>query len=376
MIPLWKTLREMRRVVTQLNAVVWSPVEMARRHLQAKARKQTSIVCQGNKHIAIYVVFQPKGLCATTFETVGHLSEKGFAVVVMSNAPLSSADRERLEMNALHVDERPNFGYDFGGYKDGIKALPNMGTNLDSLLLINDSIWFPAVTNPRLIDDMRDHPADVVAAQIFNDGSAGCDERKTPVLGSYMILLKRPALMSDGFASFWKNYQMSSNKEVTLRRGERAFSRALMNADLTCAGIYSHARFRQALDGLDQGQLRRCLVDLILLDKRMKRLRLELLRDKPSEVWCVTVREFIANVALRKNCIGLAPIFCIDRLHVEVIKKNNEMLYRAARQQLAEWALDSHRSQVAPEVFVALKKSTAQDRNPTLLQDIRSPECV
>lgn len=375
MIAAWKILRELRRVKTQCLGTVWRPVELARLRLLGRSSDAQgasfSINCKGAKDVAIFIVFQPNGLCETVFDTLNHLVEKGFAVVVVSNAPLSDQDRDRLFDYATHVHERPNFGYDFGGYQDAIRALPDMGADLRSLLLINDSIWFPTVANPQLIDDMRAHSADVLAAQIFNedDKTQAGEKARDVILGSYLMLFKQTALASDGFRTFWQNYRMSSNKEITLRHGERGLSKAMQGAGLTCAGIYDQARFNQRLEGLDEAQLSQCLKDLILLDDKLQQVRSDFLQQKPSPAWSKSVRRFISDVVRRKNYIGAAPIFSIDSLGVEVIKKNNEMLYRVARQRLTQWASTNQAAGTNRRVFAALAAYAAKDRLPSSLQN-------
>ncbi len=374
MIAAWKIIRELRRIKTQLVGTIWRPVELARLHLlgrsSAMQTSPDSIDVKGAKDVAIFVVFQKNGLCETVFDTLDHLIEKGFAVVVVSNAPLSADDRKRLIKYAVHVLERPNFGYDFGAYQHVIRALPNMGADLRSLLLINDSIWFPTVANPQLIDDMRAHPADVLAAQIFNEtGNARRQEKACCfVLGSYLMLFKQSALANDGFRSFWQKYRMSSNKEVTLRQGERGLSKAMQVANLKCAGIYDQARFNQKLESLDECQLYRCLNDLILLDEKSQHVRSDLLMQDRSVAWSATVRAFISEVVRRKNYIGAAPVFSIDSLGVEVIKKNDEMLYRLARQELTKWASKNQTTCTNRRVFAALAAYSARDRVPDSLQ--------
>lgn len=361
----WKLRRELRRIGDQIAGVAIRPLELAIARVAAGGNtdKLPEIQLTATRDLALFVLFQPRGLSGTTFDTLEHLASKGFTTVVISNAKLSQADRSRLEGLAMHVLERRNAGYDFGGYQDAIRALPEMGRGLRSLLLLNDSVWFPSVPDARLLDEMRAHPADVVSAQIFGEGARA--DGKVPILASYMMLFKQEALSSDAFREFWTDYRQSSSKEITLRRGERGLSKALFASDLRCAGIYDQARLARGLERLGPVELRRSLAGLVLLDEASQKERDRLLTAAHSDDWAAATRNFLSGVAQRKNYIGAAPILGIEALGVEVVKKNNEMLYRLARQKLARWT--SGTATMCPAVLAEIQARAGKDRIPPAL---------
>lgn len=89
--------------------------------------------------LAVFVVFRPKGVAASIYMTLEYLCKHGITVLITSNAALNHDDRQKFASLAWKVIERPNFGYDFGAYRDSILYLRDQGVEPDHLLLMNDS---------------------------------------------------------------------------------------------------------------------------------------------------------------------------------------------------------------------------------------------
>ncbi len=150
-----KALRELLRVKRDISGVF----DKARfRLIQNRYDKQwpaqialsAGTPIKGNK-FAIFVLFQPHGVRASTFETCAHLTRSGFNVLVVSNCPLSQSDRSKLARHTYQICERPNYGYDAGAYRDGVKLLQSSKLSPSHVVLLNDSIWFPlSATNDTL----------------------------------------------------------------------------------------------------------------------------------------------------------------------------------------------------------------------------------
>jgi hypothetical protein len=105
--------------------------------------------------IALYLVFSPGGIPASTIATCRFLDAHGYAPFVVSNAPLSGADLDALRAVSWQVVTRPNYGYDFGGYRDGVKLLAELGVAPQRLVILNDSIWFPLSASCGLLERME-----------------------------------------------------------------------------------------------------------------------------------------------------------------------------------------------------------------------------
>lgn len=343
MVQTWKIARELSRVLVRASGTLNTPIEALRRRAhQGAVRRFGSIDGLGAtplRDVAIFAIYQPGGLSESTFSTLRHLSHQGYATVVVSNAPLQDRDFNRLQQNTVAIFERRNFGYDLGAFQDVIKELPDMGASLNSLILINDSVWFPLTANARLIDQMKEHSASAVAAQMFMTERPVPNSANdaAPILGSYLMMFKPGALKSRAFQGFWRQYRMSSNKEVTIRRGERGLSGVLHRAGVSMGGIYSIDQFNAALTRSSRSELLRGLETMILLKDGQRARRAELLaRGHQDAAWEDEVRIFMADMATKKNIISVHPEFCIDKLGVEIVKKNTEMHYRLTRRVLSK----------------------------------------
>lgn len=88
-------------------------------------RLEGAVPC-GDK-IAIYLIFPRHSLLTSHLEAIRYIAAAGYAPLVVSNLPLTEDDRARVTAGAWRYLERPNFGYDFGGYRDAILDLSRFG---------------------------------------------------------------------------------------------------------------------------------------------------------------------------------------------------------------------------------------------------------
>ncbi len=292
------------------------------------------------KKIAVFLIYQPKGLPESVYLTVDHLIESGFDPVVVSNCPLLSCDVERLKCKSSLIIERKNFGYDFGGYRDASFLLREKKVNCEQVLYLNDSVWFPVFDKSPMLREMSESEADYVGTQVFGEAKGGYFDG---FFGSYCFLLKKPILFGEAFNEFWDNYKLSSSKEVVLRRGERRFSREMLKACDKSTAIYSLERFSQTLYEMSSADVDQALQDLIVWDVEIAARKSELLMaSRRDEEWLLNARQLILLLSRSKNFIGSSPIVSLTRLGFPMIKKNNEILYTMARKSIVD-AIDSGR---------------------------------
>ncbi|MCU0854798.1 MAG: rhamnan synthesis F family protein [Rhodobacteraceae bacterium] len=360
MIPGWKLKRELERLKVQAQAVPLALYEpfVQRRHDRERGTRiaVTPGALAAGEKLAIFLLFQPKGVAASVLLTCRHLADSGFAPIVVSNTPLSKADRAALAGTVHLVAERPNLGYDFGGYRDGLWLIGTRGLSPRQVLFLNDSVWFPVWPGSTLLSEMAGADADYVGTQVFGDVSPGA--AKPGFFGSYCFLAKAPLLETEAFRGFWEGYRLSSNKEVTLRRGERAFSHRMLGAARRSLGIYSIGRFHGVVDALGPDGLREALGDMVALDPVLEGRRAALLAESGAG-WEDRARTLLRDSAQSKNYIGAAPVLSLRDLRFPMIKKNNEMLYRRARARIVA-ALDEGRlSGIDPVIESELRARVA-----------------
>lgn len=361
--PLWKIKRELTRLKVQAQAIPLALIEPFRQRRYDRTRPERVTLTEGAvplcPHVAIFLIYQPGDLPASVLATVQHLRAEGFAPVVVSNGPLRAKARAALAHDSLLVMERPNFGYDFGGYRDGVWLLGQRGIAPEKLLFLNDSVWFPVHENCRFLAQMTAAEGDYIGTQLA--GNPAARGRRRGFFTSYCFLVARPLLDSPAFHAFWRDYRLSSNKEVTLRRGERAFSHLMLDHARGAVALYDQARFDRLVAELDDAELFTVVQDLVITDPQ-----LETRRRTVAQAGAAGERaEMLAliNDATRtKNYIGAAPVLCLHRLGFPMIKKNNERLYTLARQTIVN-AVDDGRLNGLFEITVAeLRQKTAQDR--------------
>lgn len=241
MTPPWKVWREALRIWRQLVFVPTHPVEQAWFRVTRRYFPHRFRTSEGGQSpapdVAVFLVNQPNGLQDTVAATCRHLAGKGYAVHLVANGGLRADDLQRVLPYCARVVERPNHGYDFGGYQAAILSLPDAGAAPGRLLLLNDSIWFPALQDCRLLDGLHALGADVAGPVHYSHRSAYRSHIQT-----YLIAFSARARESSAFRDFWRTYAMSNNRVRTIRNGEMRLTHVLRSAGLTVAALHdAHA---------------------------------------------------------------------------------------------------------------------------------------
>jgi len=348
--PGWKVRRELDVLYSQLLAVpefIFGPWRQRRHDRELETRIQAHTGDQPlREKVAIFLLYQPADLPESVLRTCEHLDSKRFSVFIVSNTPLKPLSRSRLQSLTWKIVERPNFGYDFGGYRDGILLLQKWGVALKRLLLVNDSIWYPVHAGDRLIEDMEEAPASLVGPTLFGDDQSNRRRGRRRFIGSFMVMFKEDVLRSAAFRSFWSDYRLTDNKQLTMKRGERGLSVALENAGFDLQGILSREKFKNILNSLEFDDLVMETRELNLLDPRLVTIRQELLQvhgvsETPAKnkvlqnSWNDVQRrrliEFIEMATERPNFVVTAPMFCFRHMGIGYLKKRTDLpLYRQA----------------------------------------------
>lgn len=348
----WKIGRELRRLQQQLQALpefFYEPL-LRRWHDARRSRvlqAQPGGV-QASAKVAVYLIFQPAGLAESTLLTCEHLAAEGYAPLVVSNAALTPADRARLLPRAWRLVERPNFGYDFGGYRDGIWLLQQWQVAPTHLILMNDSIWFPARRNDRTIQRMEAMPEDFCGVLKLGDDHERTARRPRPAfLGSFFLMFKQRALETDAFRRFWAGYRCTSNKYKTIRRGERGISAAMRNAGLGWASLFEKEHFRALVQAASVPRLRQLLKEVVVTDSALEAERRQLiaahdgLAQEEQPRLRQRMQDFLLAATSRSNIFSSAPISTLRDFAVPFIKKAGDVPNAKGLQRLVA-ALDEH----------------------------------
>lgn len=184
--------------------------------------------------VAVYLIFQPKGVLPSTLRTCRFLNDNGFSVHLVSNAALSDTDRAALATVCTLVLERPNFGYDFGGYRDGILDILATGALPERLLVMNDSIWFPLFDDSDLLKQMRETPFDIFGPAI----KVRPNKPHKDHICSFMFSYSNRLVRSCDFADYWQNLHMSDEKQAVIFRNEMKMTYKLSQCGFSYGALY------------------------------------------------------------------------------------------------------------------------------------------
>ncbi|MCU0905057.1 MAG: rhamnan synthesis F family protein [Tabrizicola sp.] len=375
MIPRWKIAREVDRAGQQVRALfghMWEPV-VQRAHDRRRADildVETGAVPLTAK-VAIYLLYQPNGLLPSTLVTCNHLRDKGYAPLVVSNTPLSREDRDRLNALAWKTVIRPNYGYDFGGYRDGVLSLADWQVAPDRLIILNDSVWFPIAPDETLIDRMEALEADMCGGVIH----LATHRRKTstkrrPFIESYFYLLNRSALAHPAHDRFWKTFRVSSNKYNAVYRGERGFSHAMQAAGLRVAGVLDSTRLVAALEAEDDQVLRKTLDYAAYTDPDFMGENDTLRASFGTEGWRHRALDHVRRVVTRRSFHASFPYASIRLLGTPYIKKGTGTflkrtygtLHSVMRRKYLEAVRAGDLPAPYPEVLTEIEARAAQDQ--------------
>jgi len=182
--------------------------------------------------VCVFVHFDRKG---EVHDFVMHylraLRLAGFSIVFVSNAPkLKPAALQKVKSLSSLILRRANIGYDFGGYKDGISAIPNL-EKLEMLLLANDSVYGPFTSLAAILERTR-----TTRAQFW--GLTDCWD-KAYHLQSYFLLFGPEVLNHEAFQSFWRKVRYVNSKSYVIRKYEVGLSQNLTQAGLRGAAFFS-----------------------------------------------------------------------------------------------------------------------------------------
>ena len=195
---------------------------------------------------AIYLVFSPDGLTRGHLESLKYLISENYSPIVVSNAPLSAEELDMVRPMSYQVIIRPNFGYDFGGYRDGILTLYSNRHKINRIALLNDSCWFPLPNSFSWLSFAEALNVDFTSALTHagpnwyevvlksNNSSKNLTKhRKFFHYCSFALLFSKGAIQRSDFWNFWKNLKISSSKDRTVRFGERALSTFMFQNSFT-----------------------------------------------------------------------------------------------------------------------------------------------
>lgn len=319
--------REIRRIKDQINSWAMRVYEPWMRRQRERHPSRYMLIHEGDLpnpgKLAIYLVYQPKGLGLSTLRTLQHFQQHGYAVFLVSNAPLDNADLERARPHCWKLMERNNFGYDFGGYQDAIRHMWSAKLHPTHLVIINDSIWFPLHDKCDLLERMEQSPSSFTGAfQLEPTRRRNPKGKKRPFMGSFFWHFKQETLETPAFAAFWNDYKATSSKYATIRRGERRFTHHMQDAGVSIEGLFSRHQFDEWLNCLEAEELKLALSDLCTTDHQLNERRQKLLLAASLDTdWKMEALTLAKAITESQNIMATAPIFMVREMGLPFLKK-------------------------------------------------------
>ncbi|WP_158270436.1 rhamnan synthesis F family protein [Limnohabitans sp. 2KL-17] len=316
--------------------------EPYKRWKHARNRSENPNICLNSAHtrkdkVAVYLVFQPQGLMTSTWLTLEHLNRKGYSTLLVSNSALTPEDKARALPLCWQIMQRPNFGYDFGGYQDGVIAVMESSHTIQQMLILNDSIWFPLQRQCDFLDRIETSDAGFVGAfqlEPTRDRSK-MQGKKRPFMGSFFWHFKQPVLLNPVFMAFWRNYKATSSKYATIRRGERRFTHHLLDAGIVGEAMYSRLEFDRWIKKIRGPDVRQALERLCTADAALSTQRTALLaRYQLDEAWETEAKYLAFLITKSQNIIATAPLYMVGDLKLPFLKKSGDEANLLALQEL------------------------------------------
>ncbi len=359
-----KLQRELRRPLDQARAILQAPWEAWVRHRHDRDFQASVRITEGtapaSAKAAVLLIYQPQGLAASTRLTCAHLAAHGYATILTSNLPLTEAARESLRPHVWRILERPNLGYDFGGYRDGLRLARETLPALEAALVMNDSIWWPVFPGDRTLEALEASGTDVMG--LFRTPFR--DRRRTrprpPFIHSYFYWFGPRALASPAFRRFWQGYRVSSFKFNAIRRGEMRLTGAMAGAGLSVGSLYDLDTILARLAEAEPERLATTLRYLATKHADETAEVAALLQDGPRDAdWTARVHAVLAKAdAHREFQLALAhPLH--DLLGMNAMKKTHgypaHALHHRVREQFLAAVHAGDLPQPIPEVLAEIE---------------------
>lgn len=342
----WKIQRETKRLVRQLMEIPNSVFEYLFLRLLYDFRKpHEMVVVKGIKpiaaEVAIYLIYAPNGLKKSHFDTLRTLTDENITPIIVSNLPLEQTDRELLVQQSGLVIERPNIGYDFGGYRDAIMQISEKLNDLDRLYILNDSVWmvdadqswFSAAraTGCEFVGATSNYGiARHNAAEFQNITWSHSAKHPNFHYASYALSIGDRILKNPKFLSYWRKFRITNSKKRTIKRGEIGLTQWVLKHGYEHCATCEVAKIDAEIASLDDISLDAVARNLVIPeDLRLIDILDRVLKSDPTSEKGRHDRYNVILMAVARQSIGYAlPYFNLHYKNFQFIKKSPLKLSR------------------------------------------------
>jgi hypothetical protein len=340
MIPWWKVRREAVRIGVQASQFPWFVFGTILRNRYDRDRGRLVRVKRGEQalhpDVAVILIYQPKGILASFIDELRHFDANGFSTVVVSNAPLDDENRSRLAAHAHLVIERPNYGYDFGGYREGIMTLAERGIRPRNLVVKNDSVWFPLRPGCDFLKRAVAEPCDLYG--IYSNTRYA--QTRKHHLQSYFYRFGPRLAASEHFARYWEYLTMTNNKHMVIRQNEMKLTGHFGSLGYSSAALIDYDILREATFRLSDADLLQVIAYQARVETRAAPFLAPLVAegtDAPG--WRHRVERVWAGRSMGAYLMIAHPLVLVGMLDCPILKKDRQPIYRLQRRELVETGL-------------------------------------
>lgn len=330
-IPKWKIVREAQRIREQFKALLMKPIYWHQQRSFDRDRDARLEVHAGDltigKNLVVLLVYQPNGLAASLFHTLRHLKSEGFSTLVVLNSPVSDSEFEQLKAHCALVMKRPNFGYDFGGYRDAILHLTAQPYELNSITCINDSIWFPVFKDCDHLASMLDTTGELVGYSFAKSHP----KRQNAHVQSYFFMFKGAAfLKSPEFQDYWSQMKVSNSRYMTIRSSEMKMTRYFESRNFKIGWLFSADDMKAHYESCANEEVTAAVSYLNAIGHHSAAL----FKDIPAGDVASHRQALIAGLdsgKLSRNVIGSEPGMLFQGIGFAAMKKSKSYNYQMQR---------------------------------------------
>jgi len=363
----WKRRRELLRIAQQLKVFPQAIHGRITAWRLQKRRVEWFHPIRGgapvSAKVVVFLIHQPAGLAESVVHTCRHLVAEGYSPLVISNGPLVAGDRERLLRFSWVFIERPNFGYDFGGYQEGMRYLFDQGVEVERLVILNDSIWYPLFPGDSTLKDLEQKGYDATGALLLESTDKdSAQAKRRPFLGSFMISFNKKVVASRAFHSFWADYRPTDNKYQTIRRGERMLSYALIDSGYSICALLNHQAIASTVSMMKLERTTELLNGMVAIDPIKRNHLASLLQNQStSNEWREQAVMLTNQITAAGNIASSAPILCLKELNTNWLKKSRDWhnleALRKIRKSIANGQLPAPEECILREIDATLERS-------------------
>lgn len=280
--PWWKIRRELIRPLRQLSQLPENVFTLLFGSIyfdKFKKFQEYRGLSRSSAKVAVFVIFPAnKVVYSTHYRSIRFLRENGYDVILVSNAELDKVSIDAVLPLVSKLIVRQNFGYDFGGYRQGVlDLLASDRIRVSRLLLVNDSCWFPTHYNSNFLAQAERENKDLVGltsnfgihrkwgTRSETDWSYSVSHKNFHYC-SFFLLLSERVLYSSTFRAFWKFFPLSNRKSRVVRRGEIALTQLIIEEGFAHGEVVKVANLSVEIHALKEQQLNDVFRHLIIMD--------------------------------------------------------------------------------------------------------------